>query len=183
MMNRIEAVALLTIVSLVGICCSPSKSDDPSKYSDALIVLKGAKELSYGRFRGTDQLSYRITVSYPADREISQIREKLADKGWKPLEEDFLNPGQPSSHVGGWTNFTDDRVKPAREVRQWLAQWESPNKDILSCQLRYSYPAGKKEDMDSLEVRLIFVPAELAIESKRLSQGGDPQDKNADPAK
>jgi hypothetical protein len=179
-MNRTRTITLLTILSLFGVCCSPSKNDNPLKYSDALIVLKGAKGLFYSRFHGTDQLFYKINATYPANQEINGLYEKLEAKGWRPLKEDYLNPGLPSSHVRGWTDFIDGTKKPERQVHQWLAQWESMNKDILWCTLRYSYPEGKNADLDNLEVSLIFIPAKLAIEYKKLLLENNLQNKNMD---
>jgi len=181
-MNRLELIALLIIFSFFISCCSSSKHDDPSKYSDALIVVKGAKDLSYRKFHGTDQLCYNVLTPYPAYQELSELSQKLESKGWEPLKEDYLNPGLPSSHARGWTDFIDATVEPKRQVHQWLAQWEYVNKDILWCSLRYSYPEGKKADFDSLKVSLCFVPAKLAMESKKLLLENNPQ-KQRDSAK
>ena len=156
---------------------------DPSNYSDALIVIKGAKDLSYSKFRGTDQLVYKINTPYPANQEINELSEKLKAKGWMPLKEDYFNPGMPSSHVAGWTDFTDGTKKPERQVHQWLAQWESAKKNILWCTLRYSYPVGEKGYLDTLEVSLSFIPAKLAIESRKFILENNPQNRNTDHAK
>lgn len=167
-MNPIRAITLIAIISLLIINCSSSKNDYPSNYSDALIVIKGAKDLSYRKFHGTEQLCYMISTPFPANHEIDELNKSLKTKGWKPLKESYLNPGLPSSHVRGWTDFIDATVKPKRQVHQWLAQWESVNKDILWCSLRYSYPEGNKADLDNLEISLSFLPAKLAIESKKI---------------
>jgi len=57
---------------------------------------------------------------------------------WKPLMEDFLNPGISTSLVRGWTNYQDD-VRH-QYVWQWQGQWESDKGEIATYALRSAKP-------------------------------------------
>jgi len=140
--------------------------NESPKYSDSLIIVKGAKDLRYSKYEGTDQVIYDVVVQYPATQVLNEISKKLEAKDWKPLKEDYLNPGLLSSHVEGWTDFIDGTTKPRKKVHQWLAQWENKNRDIMWVALRYSYPEGSKANLKSLTVYMSFMPSELAIEAK-----------------
>jgi hypothetical protein len=160
---------LFTIVAgclfLVG--CTVSNEERGANFSDSLIVVSGAQKIQYTKFEGTDQLLFEIKVDYPAKTVLEEISEKLKSKGWQPLSEDYLNPGLPSSHVRGWTDFIDGTKSPRRKVYQWLAQWENKNGDILWCTLKYSYPLTAKPDLEDLTVSEAFWPAKLASEARK----------------
>jgi hypothetical protein len=96
------------------------------------------------KFEGTDQLSYQIEVEYPAVSIVSCISTQLAEKGWRPLKEDYWNPGLPSSHVRGWTQFVDASVHPEATVDQWAAQWENAAGNLVWYSMRYVYPPGDR---------------------------------------
>jgi len=134
----------------------------PRDYPDALISLPGAKDVRYYQLGGTFHLEYDIVCKYPAMEVIKTISDKLAENAWKPLREDYLNPGLPSSHVTGWTSFGDISVKPEREIHQWLANWENEKGEVITYGLIYQYERGKAKDLDNLEVIVIFAPAKIA---------------------
>lgn len=139
--------------------CGPSAHQETPRHSDALIVCPGAQAVSWVRFEGTDQLGYQANVEYPADSIISCISKKLSESGWRPLKEDFWNPGLPSSHVRGWTQFTDATVHPEATVDQWASQWENATGDVVWYSLRYVYPPG---DRHRLAVNAGLVPVNIA---------------------
>jgi hypothetical protein len=91
-------------------------NQDTAFRTDALIVCPGAEAVTWRKFRGTDQLAYRMKVEYPAEGTIACISKKLSENGWQPLKEDFWNPGLPSSHVRGWAQFADASVDPEATV-------------------------------------------------------------------
>jgi hypothetical protein len=114
--NKLRLLFLLTPLILSLSAMSGANDQDPAAYSDALVVASGAEDVRYVKYEGTDQISYRLQADYPAHHVIETISQSLKDKGWEPLKEDFLNPGLPSSHVEGWTNFTDATRSPERFV-------------------------------------------------------------------
>ncbi len=134
---------------------------DTPRHAEALIVCPGAKQTKWVKFEGTDQLSYQIEADYPASSIVSCISAQLKEKGWRPLQEDFWNPGLPSSHVRGWTNFVDATVHPEATIDLWAAEWESEAGDIAWYSLRYVYPPG---DRHTLAINAGLIPANMAKE-------------------
>src|ERR1039458_9126751 len=113
--------------------------------------------------------TYRIHASYPAADVLRTIAERLKQSGWKPLKEDWLSPGLPSSHVRGWTYFEDETTKPATSVRAWGAEWENGAHDILEYDLEYRCPGNlcsSTFDLHDLRVIAIHIPADLAKQIK-----------------
>ena len=157
-------IVIAAIVLLLG--CNSAHEKEAGNYSDSLIVAPGAQNIRYTKLYGTDQILYEIKAEYPAKAVLEEITKKLEKKGWKALPEDYLNPGLPSSHVRGWTDFIDGRKSPERKVYQWLAQWENKNGDILWCTLRYSYPRSANPNLKDLTVSEAFIPAKIAKEEK-----------------
>jgi hypothetical protein len=150
---------------LVG--CRGQSSREKAYYSDSLVVCPSAKEINYAKYLGTDQVSYKIQTDYPADDVLSLISKELKSKGWRPLEEDYLNLGLPSSHVRGWTEFGDATTHPETYVHQWLAQWENNAGDIVWYTLQYRYPKGRTPNLDALDVIVAYIPAKVAKAMKR----------------
>lgn len=126
----------------------------------ALIVLDGATQVrrdpgAYGSFG----VAYALTEKHPASNAIQQISSRLKSVGWKPLKDDWLNPGLPSSHVRGWTDFIDGTKVPMVQVHQWGAQWQDKSGNIVDYTLRYSYPESGTPDLQSLWIDASWFPA------------------------
>ena len=163
---RRHKLFIIALGCLILVGCTGSEEKRPANFSESLIVVPGAKNMHYTKVYGTDQLYFQIKAEYPAKAVLEEISKKLEIKGWHPLPEDYLNPGLPSSHVRGWTDFVDATEAPEKKVYQWLAQWENKNKDILWCTLRYSYPKREKPILRDLTVYESFMPSKLAIEAR-----------------
>jgi len=128
--------------------------------SEALIVLDGATQLqrdpgAYWSFH----VAYALTEKHPASNAIQQISSRLKALGWTPLQDDWLNPGLPSSHVRGWTDFVDGTTTPMHHVHQWGAQWQDKSGNIVGYTLRYSYPESGTPDLQSLWINVSWYPA------------------------
>ncbi|HET6456484.1 MAG TPA: hypothetical protein VFI02_18930 [Armatimonadota bacterium] len=160
--SRLAILLLLVTAFLVAgyIFTRPS---DPS----ALVLLPWATDVHAAKFKGTDQLQYKLTEAYPAKSALTHISEQLQSQGWKPLKEDYLNPGLPSSHVRGWTRFLDGTQQPEQEVRQWMADWTNARGDVVRYGLKYRWPLNGKEDLKTLSVTAIYIPADLARAGKQ----------------
>jgi hypothetical protein len=128
-------------------------------YSDALMVYPEATQVHWAKFNGTDQLIYQIKVDYPADDVLFWISDQLKTMGWQARDEDYWNPGQPTSKVRGWTQFADATVQPQATVDAWVGQWENGSGDIAEYALKYQYPPG---DRYTLMVMAVLTPADLA---------------------
>jgi hypothetical protein len=166
-MSRSAFAIALLFSSLNG--CARGTHEDTPRHNEALIVCPGAKQPRWVKFEGTDQLGYQIEVDYPASSIVSCISGQLKEKGWRPLQEDYWNPGLPSSHLQGWSQFVDATVHPGATVDQWAGQWENDAGDIVFYFLLYKYPPG---DRRTLTVNAGFVPANIA---KKMPKTPQPQ--------
>jgi hypothetical protein len=166
-MSRFTLAVTLLFFGLNG--CARRAPKDAPRYSEGLIVCPGGQQMDWAKSNGIDQLRYQISLEYPANSIISCISSGLAEKGWLPLQEDYWNPGLPSSHVRGWTNFRDATVHPEATVDSWYAQWVNNEGDIIFYALRYQYPPG---DRHNLTVLAGFIPANIA---KNMPKNQKPQ--------
>jgi len=166
----IGGVAVLVVVSLAvvalywfsgrpttGITSIPPVADtipttEPDEAtSESLIVLDGATQLQRGPGAyWSFYVAYALTEKHPASNAIQQISSRLKSLGWTPLQDDWLNPELPSSHVRGWTDFIDGTTTPMHHVHQWGAQWQDKSGNIVDYTLRYSYPESGIPDIHSL---------------------------------
>ena len=128
----------------------------------ALIAPPGATDVRWVRFVGTDQLTCKLKERYPARAALQSISGQLAKQGWRPMKEDSLNPGLPSSHVRGWTEFVDGTRKPEEYVRRWGADWTNAHGDVVRYCLDYRSRLGGPENLDTLGLAATYTPAKLA---------------------
>lgn len=139
--------------------CSPGTEKDLPK---SLLIYKGATNVSTYKEGSIHQLSYKLSVKYPADEVIAFVREVLKREGWHALEDDYLNPGLTSSHVTGWNSHQDGTGKVTLKVHQWLAQWKNNAGDVVWYVFRYTYPLQADPDMDTLDVFASYFPSDIA---------------------
>jgi hypothetical protein len=153
-------IACFVLLSLLVGC----KNSQPKIYnhSKAFIILKNAEETFYDlRDGGSIQLSYKLKEDYPASSVLKEISTQLSAAGWQPLKEDFLNPGQPSSHVKGWSNFEDASRSPTKIRYSWMGSWEDKYGNIVTYILIYEFPKNKKKNLSDLQIHEIYEPASL----------------------
>jgi len=156
--------ALLVLVPCVSAWCQQSKHAAET-HPSFFVVARGATEVKQNSSLGKDQIAYSIQAPYPAADVLGTITVRLKQRGWKPLEESWLNPGLPSSHVRGWTYFEDQTTKPATSVRAWQGDWENGAHDILTYILEYRCPenlCSSTLKLRDLHVTAIRIPADLA---------------------
>lgn len=80
-------------------------------------------------------ISYSLHIPYPASAIVAEVEAKAASSGWQPLNEDFWNPGIPTSSVRGWTSYLDHSRPDPAVMHQWQSCWR--NKD--GALLEYSF--------------------------------------------
>jgi hypothetical protein len=85
----------------------------------------------------------------------------LEANGWKPLKEDYLNPGLPSSQVNGWSDFEDASRQPPKIIHQWIGDWEDKYGNIIRYAFIYQYPKNKDKNLSVLQIHEIYTPASL----------------------
>lgn len=151
------------LIIIFSVSCSVSKNkQDPSVFSDSLIVIKDASNAKFAKMNGTQQVVYSIIEPYPALNIISEIDNKLKTMGWRALEKDWLNPQIPTSHVRGWTTYIDETKNDNKEVHLWCSNWTNPQNDMLVYSLTYSRQLETDSIMSDLTVVGIYIPRELA---------------------
>jgi len=158
--------ASFVFLSSTCICswCQHSPNRD-GKTPSFFVVVPGATGVKQSIFQGKDQIIYHVQSEYPADDVLSTISVRLKKRGWRPLREDWLNPGLPSSRVRGWSYFEDATRKPATSVRAWSENWENRTHDILVYMLDYTCPDNQCSstlNLRDLRVVAILIPADLA---------------------
>jgi hypothetical protein len=167
---RIRLVSFVLFFFICSCLCSQqSPNGDGRTTASFFVVPPGAIRVKQRIFLGKDQIIYNLQSEYPADDVLSTISTRLKRLGWRPLKEDWLNPGLPSSHIRGWTYFEDETTNPATSVRAWGGQWENSTHDILEYNLEYRCPGklcSSTYDLHDLRVVAIRVPADLAKRMK-----------------
>jgi hypothetical protein len=137
---------------------------------DVLVVVPAAYDLKY--FEDYDgAVSYRVPDPFPADRTLASIRAKLEPQGWKPYPEDLLNPGTPSSHERGWTDYIDGRDGEDDTVFAWGAPWAGPEGDFVIYSLSYRYRKGETRETATphLEVTGIYMSAPVVAKMREFT--------------
>jgi hypothetical protein len=163
----VHTTALLLAIAFVA-SGSQQRGDDRQKYSDSLLVAPSAQNPNYLTYPdGRQQLIYTTDTRYPAEDLLSFLQTELQKRGWKPLPEDFLNPGTPSSIRRGWTFFEDHTKQPWTGVFAWSADWENSAHDITTYFLRYESPDNSTRGLKNLQVGALFIPANIAAKVKR----------------
>ena len=159
-MRYILNTALPFFLSVAFICPSALAIN----YSDSLFAVPGAVDVRFAKLHGTEQLYYSLNTQYPARKIIDKIKAKLNALGWTPLEDSFLNPGIPTSHVSGWCNFEDATGERLQVVHSWWGDWTNNRGEIVTYILRYAYPKNNQPQLESLDVKAIYMSKEAVAE-------------------
>ena len=173
---------LACVVLLAG-CCSIgcSRSDDipVSQLPPELVVPQGASDVVARGNGKTTVVSYRASVSYPAEGFLAEVGSRLEQRGWKAMEVDLMNPTIPSSNVRGWTSFIDGQVSPPAGAHLWLGGWKNQEGDVVQYSLRYSSALGNPGQQPlppqtpDLRVNAFLIPAQqtkaMVAEAKRVT--------------
>ena len=146
---------------------------------DVFIVLKEATELDRIRFRGMDQMTYRLKERFPATDAIQEITGPLQQRGWEPLKEPFLESGIPSSHISGWKYYEDHRVGSDSFVYEWSTSWKDKENNVITYTLEYRDPIEKyqrsvyilKPGSSNLKVMAVYMPEKVARAMRQKSEG------------
>jgi hypothetical protein len=154
---------LMVLATLAYGCTLPRDAEPP----DALIVAPESTNVEFIKLGPLWQVYYDVKAPYPAEDVLHWLREQLARRGWQPLNEDFLNPGLPSSHVTGWQSFGDYSTKSTRAVHQWLAQWQDANGAVVVYALQYRTTEIGTLDLVTLHVLGSYSTKAVAEEQRK----------------
>jgi hypothetical protein len=167
------AIAFWAIASaprLAPVRAVPVRSAPPPKSAEeALAPINGASNVvrQGGAFESFG-VDYTLQKGYPPKGVIEQISSRLEAHGWRPLKQDWLNPGMNSSHVTGWSAWNDvtDESAPL-QVLNWHAQWQNDAGDLIAYRFNYSYPLGASPAQQTLDVDASWYPAAGRAEMQR----------------
>jgi hypothetical protein len=170
-------VVLPAVVLLASACQSNGPEPPRMQLPPQVVVSAGAKDVRpETKPDGETGVTYTVREEFPADALLRQIRAVLPAPEWRPLPNDWLNPGVPSSHERGWTTFSDATKTPRSEVHQWLAQWQDSHGNVVVYVLRYDSRATEgqadvsRPDNPNLSVTAVWVPA--AVAERMMSTAG-----------
>ena len=152
--DRTMLTLLLPLLLLAG----PPSRRATADASIGLVVLPRAQGVVHKPDKGMQTVTYRVTMPYVGETAVESIRAVVEKKGWRPLQEDFLNPGLPSSHVRGWGTVIDGTVTPSKRLHAWHGQWANGSGDILFYHLKYLCPLDDRVHSDTLNVVGAFIP-------------------------
>jgi len=138
----------------------PGNSSD-FEHLDVLIVPEEATNVArdVGAYESL-HVAYELSQKYPATKTVQEVAKRLKRLGWEPLDNDWLNPGIPSSHVDGWSDFADGTMTPRRRVHRWSGQWQDSSDNLVDYTFRYTYPLNGPPNLNSLWVNGSWYPSE-----------------------
>ena len=156
--------------AVLGTACNQERdSANLAGLPPQLVVMPGAERVKpVIRPDGTWQVSYDVTMAFPAAALFDAIKSTLPPDKWEPLANDMLNPDIPSSHKRGWTDFIDGTKNPNTDVRLWMAEWRDCEGNIVWYALRYDSRSRRNStgpaepDNDHLSVNAAWYPALIA---------------------
>jgi hypothetical protein len=128
-----RSVYVWLIASTLGVACGSTraKSSDESVEPCAAKLALPQEALDAECWVKPDQVAGRYRLAGPGKSAVlRKMIESLERSGWRPLAEDFLNPGTPTSHVVGWRKAsTEDGDE------QWLGHWQNAAGEGLAYEL------------------------------------------------
>jgi hypothetical protein len=128
---------VLLVVAAAVTSCRPN-GNDPLVLPPELIIEKGAADVrTQKRADGGVELSYRAVEQFPAESLLSELKGALPTERWRPLTENWLNPGLPSGNSRGWTSFADGTKKPPKLVHVWSAAWQDSQGNLVEYSVTY----------------------------------------------
>jgi hypothetical protein len=143
----------------------------PKSVEDALAPVSGATGvIREGGAYESFFVSYTVKRAYPAKDVIDEIGSRLNKLGWRPLKDDWLNPGSPTSHVRGWSEYFDSTRGPPLHVDTWNAEWENDAGEIVLYSFDYSYPTSGTLVRDTLAVNAGWYPASGRAEMQHFAR-------------
>ena len=132
-----RALAVFYTAVNLTVCCFWACGAMAGVIPAALLIYPNASKVVVKR--GGNEIMYRLDVKFPASGVIAWVSEKLHGAGWKPLTEDFLNPGIPTSQAQGWQHFAGGTNDTEACVALWLGDWKDSSGNIVRYSLQYRY--------------------------------------------
>jgi hypothetical protein len=151
MKNVVKFLMVLTAISLFITGCEKGSDSWPPNVKDTLFVPDKQEYIKYYKLEGTYQVIYKANICWPAEEFINSTVEHMSKRGWRRLEEDFMNPGLKHNWTREkfrqWSFFLDQK---GMDVHQWMDDWEDKDKNIVRYGFRY---ITKRENNTSITSR------------------------------
>jgi len=165
---KLSTISFFTFALLALACSQQHKSSqDPKDYSGFLYVAPGAENVRFAKNVGRNDVYYDLHEDFPAKTFLANVDGFLKKNGFEVQKYDLLNPTIQNSYFRGWSDFEDHTKNPPRMVQQWMTDWRNDKGEYVVACLRYTWPVGKRQNTDGLEVVLMFVPKETADAMKK----------------
>jgi hypothetical protein len=163
MMQKLGRLIVVTAILISGVDCR-SLAPKGAAYARQFVIVPGATDITFTN-DNDGGVWYWVADSYPGIRTLDTISDDLRSRGWTPVREDPLNPGQISSHERGWARFS---LETGQVVHQWLGGWRDPGGNIMVYSLEYRAARGGSPP-PVVEVRAAFLLSETvaALRKKR----------------
>ena len=147
----------------IGVCVvGCGRKPDPT---GRLVVAPGARDVQAVSEDEREELQYRVGEAYPATKTIEAIGAQLRDRGWRPVDVDFLNPGTPTSHRRGWGGILDSSETPQQRVDAWSGDWTNVDGDNVRYLLAYRRGVDQQRPA-TVEVVALYWSARLIARIK-----------------
>ncbi len=172
--KRILAI-LLTLAAASGFGCQAKVPNWPKDILISLFVPEDAKIDKYYTLQGSYQVIYSVREPFPGGQYLDNLVHNMSARGWRRLEEDFLNPGLKHSwarpgrvemRYGSWVEGKDKRVF------LWIEDWEDAKKNIVRYDIKYIGREDSKGCVTlekSATVIAIYIPGELRPDPAELA--------------
>lgn len=135
----------------------------------ALAPLPTAHDIVYSEDGpGQFSVSYTLEERFPAKKSLRLLAHRLRSKGWHPLQEDWLNPGIPSSHVRGWVGIETDNI--SNTENQWNGQWADERGNVVAYFLSCSGSSRAAANSSIISVHALWTDA---LQVSQLQHGID----------
>lgn len=167
---KVECVLLsLFLVVFCIILLFPStvchaSTERPKEFPQSLLVVTDASELRYYTLEGTQQVNYRVKICYPGSKVLGELSDRMKQKAWILLNEDFLNPGIKSNYVRGeWSTFWDEK---GNYIYQWISDWKDTAGNVIRYNLRYvARDKQNSEKNCDMDVYGVYFPKKILEET------------------
>ena len=145
-----RVIAICAAALLVS--CSHAEERASAEY---LQPYPNSKVLQSVAQYGGQGVTYEVMEPYPAEPVIKFIESRIPPQ-FKVRKESFMNPGIPTSHVRGWTNYLDSSGKVLTRVDHWSGEWEDAAGNIVAYDLMYRSPSATS-DLERPTTSLLWV--------------------------
>lgn len=143
-MSKTELGVIRQVLSAGSLLLVLSCSDeitDPGKRSADIVIPAEAEDVAFMQRDGYESTAYSLVVACPATEFVDEIVKNAETRKWHDRKTLSDHPSVPTAQVRGWVDYTDRTAGTPRIVRQWIAEWNNAQGDLMRCSLQFENPA------------------------------------------